>query len=147
MKATSIKEAWNKVDAIFPTDYAKDERSSANAGYDVYRSTAAGVNAWISDLGDRLEVNLESGATVNVWIEEEATFTEGQLADTLSVINEAIYNIDDHISSKLQKVTGIDEARNQLYGAYAVIADILKAQHPKSRLYKQYNLKEAHEVA
>ena len=42
MKVTSKQEAWNKVNEIFPTDYAKDEHSSNRAGYPVYRSTAEG---------------------------------------------------------------------------------------------------------
>ena len=32
MKVTSKQEAWNKVNEIFPTDYAKDEHSSNRAG-------------------------------------------------------------------------------------------------------------------
>lgn len=55
---------------IFATDYMKDEKASQNAGYPIYWSTAEGVNAWISDLGARLEVN-QNGTSVNIWIEEE----------------------------------------------------------------------------
>jgi hypothetical protein len=144
MKATSIKQAWQMADEIFPTDYIKDYTKSANAGYDIYVSTAAGTNAWISDLGSRLEVNLmDEGKTVNIWIEEEPEFKEYQLADALAVISEAIYQIDDNVLPKLQKATGIDDARNALYGAYAKIAEILKAQHPESPLYKRYNLQDA----
>ena len=69
MKVTTTKEAWTKADELFPTDYIKDERASAAAGYDIFRSTLEGCNAWISDLGTRLEVNLENGETVNIWIE------------------------------------------------------------------------------
>lgn len=29
----SAEEAWNRVNEIFPTDYAKDEDSSQRAGY------------------------------------------------------------------------------------------------------------------
>lgn len=72
MTAKGIKEAWRIADDIFPTDYMKDERSSAVAGYDVYRSTAAdGWYNYICDLGDRLEINLADGRTINVWIEPE----------------------------------------------------------------------------
>ena len=143
MTVNSRQEAWTKADALFPTDYMKDDIRSARAGYDVYSSTAEGVNAWISDLGDRLEVNLETGETVNIWIEEGPQFAEYQLADALRVINDAIYKIDDNILHQLQKVKGIDEARAKLYGAYAEIAKILKAQHPDSKLFKEYNLDEA----
>ena len=143
MKAKSMKEAWKIADSIFNTDYIKDERRSNNAGYDIYHSTAFGVNAWISDLGDRLEVNLENGETVNIWIDSEPEFAEYQLADALEVISDAIYEIDDKILPNLQKVTGLDGAREKLYGAYAEIAKILKAQHPASKLYERYNLKDA----
>lgn len=142
MKVKSRQEAWNKANVIFPTDYIKDETRSERAGYDIYMSTA-NITAWISDLGNRLEVNLATGETVNIWIEEEPQFPEYQIADALNVINNAIYAIDDNILPNLQKVTGIDEARSKLYGAYAEIAKILKSQHPDSKLYDQYNLKEA----
>lgn len=72
MKVRTIKEAWEEANKIFPYDYKKDEFSSENAGYPIYRSTALDhpVN-WISDLGTRLEVNTEDGKTVYIWIEEE----------------------------------------------------------------------------
>lgn len=141
MKVTSRKEAWKLVDETFPTDYMKDESASAAAGYDIYRSTADGVNAWISDLGNRLEVNIEA-ETFNIWI-EEIQFPEYQIEDALRVISDAIYRIDDNILPKLQKATGIDEARAKLYGAYAEIAKILKSQHPTSKLYDAYSLADA----
>ena len=143
MKVKSKQEAWRKADIIFPTDYMKDDIRSNRAGYDIYHSTAAGVNAWISDLGDRLEVNLENGETVNIWIDEAPQFAEYQLEDALRVISDAIYAIDDNILPNLQKVTGLDEARAKIYGAYSEIAKILKAQYPDSRLYNRYNLKDA----
>lgn len=143
MKVKNKQEAWRKAGLIFPTDYMKDEIRSNRAGYDIYSSTAAGVDAWISDLGDRLEVNLENGETVNIWIDDEPQFKEYQLEDALRVINNAIYEIDDNIINSLQKVTGIDEARSKMYGAYAEIAKILKAQYPDSKLYDMYNLKDA----
>ena len=70
MKAKSINEAWGLVNEIFETDYIKDEQASQNAGYPVYWTTAAGKNAWISDLGDRLEVN-QNGKSINIWIVDE----------------------------------------------------------------------------
>lgn len=143
MKVRSKQEAWSKADVIFPTDYIKDDVRSESAGYDIYYSTAAGVHAWISDLGDRLEVNLATGETVNIWIEEEPAFAEYQIEDALRVISDAIYKIDDNVLPELQKETGIDEARKKLYGAYAEIAKILRSQHPDSKLIKRYNLNEA----
>lgn len=143
MKVKSRKEAWNKADIIFPTDYAKDEARSSRAGYTVYYSTAKGVAAWISDLGDRLEINLENGETVNIWIDKEPQFSESQIADALSVIDNAIYDIDDKINGKLADTTGIKAARDTLYRAYKEIAKILEAQHPGSPLFAQYNLQDA----
>ena len=143
MKVKSKQEAWRKADIIFPTDYMKDNIRSNRAGYDIYYSTAAGGDAWISDLGDRLEVNMENGETVNIWIDDEPQFAEYQLEDALSVISNAIYAIDDNVLPNLQKATGLDDARAKIYGAYAEIAKILKAQHPDSKLYDAYNLKDA----
>lgn len=140
MKVKSRIEAWHKADEIFPTDYEKDDRRSANCGYDIYYSTAEGVHAWISDLESRLEINLENGETITIWIEPDPIFSEYQIEDALQVISEAIYQIDDKVNRTLQDATGIAEARNILYGAYAKIGKILIAQHPESKLYKAYNL-------
>lgn len=139
----SIKEAWQKADAIFPTDYIKDEIKSERAGYGIYVSTADGVNAWISDLGDRLEVNLDNGKTITIWINETPKFKEWQLADALEVIDSTIYKIDDMVDSRLAEETGIARARKLLYGAYAEIAKILDEQYPESKLYAKYNLIDA----
>lgn len=68
MKAKNILEAWEMVNEFFPTDYEKDEASSNTAGYNIYRSRLNHYD-YICDLGDRLEVNLANGKTVNVWIE------------------------------------------------------------------------------
>lgn len=142
MQVNSKKEAWDKADEIFPTDYIKDYAKSKIAGYDIYCSTCDGVNAWICDLGDRLEVNLATGETVNIWI-DEPKFFEYQIADALDVIDDVIYKIDDNINSKLAEVTGIKEARDKLYSAFGEIAKILKSQYPESKLYERYNLQDA----
>lgn len=78
MTVTSIKDAWTEVHKIFPTDYEYDTSRSERAGYPIYYSTVASVNAWISDLGNRLEVNLPDGKSVNIWIEAsmEATASD-----------------------------------------------------------------------
>lgn len=73
----NVREAWEVADKIFPTDYMKDDQSSNNAGYPIYRSTAEGMtNFWyntICDLGCRLEVNLcdekWNSRTTNIWID------------------------------------------------------------------------------
>lgn len=143
IKAKSTGEAWKIVDGLFPTDYELDAAASARAGYDVYKSTLDGVEAWISDLTARLEVNLPDGSSVNVYIDAEPEFREYQIADALQVINEAIYQIDDNILPALQNATGISDARAALYGAFGKIAEIIKRDYPESKLYKQYNLAEA----
>lgn len=71
--ANDKKAAWAIADDLFPSDYVHDSSRSQRAGYDVYMSTFPGMDAWISDLGDRLEVNLPDGQTVNVWIEDNET--------------------------------------------------------------------------
>ena len=72
MKVKTASEAWTEAARIFPTDWQKDEESSARAGYPIYRSTAEGhYYDYICDLNDRLEVNLSTGKTVNIWIEGE----------------------------------------------------------------------------
>ena len=143
MKANSRAQAWREADNLFPTDYIKDEMKSNIAGYDIYCSTCEGVNAWISDLEDRLEINFTTGETVNIWIEEEPQFKEYQISDALEVIDDAIYEIDDKVDIKLAEIAGIKEARNKLYDAYKEIAKILKSQYPDSELYQRYNLQNA----
>ena len=67
--AYNVRQAWEIANAIFPTDYAECPGSRERAGYPIYRSTAEGhYYDYICDLGDRLEVNLSNGSTVNVWI-------------------------------------------------------------------------------
>ena len=139
----SIKDAWQKADEAFPTDYIKDEIKSERAGYGIYVSTADGVNAWISDLGDRLEVKLDNGKTITIWINETPKFKEWQLADALEVVSKVIYKIDDIVDDRLAEETGISRARTLLYGAYAEIKKILDEQYPESELYGKYNLIDA----
>lgn len=74
IKVKSIEEAWMKANELFPTDYIKDEQSTQNAGYPIYKSTAFGNGSWISDLGTSLELNIQKGKkieTVRIVIEEE----------------------------------------------------------------------------
>lgn len=140
MKANTRKKAWTIADEVFPTDYMKNETRSKRAGYDIYESTAEGVTAWISDLGDRLEVNLDNGTTITIWINEKPKFKEWQIEDALQVIDKAIYKIDDMVEDRLAQETGIAKARETLYGAYEEIAKILKEQYPESSLLERYNL-------
>ncbi len=97
MTVTSIKDAWNEAQRIFPTDYAEDKQRSERAGYPIYHSTADGVNAWISDLGNRLEVNLPDGKSVNIWIEAPAEKPE-EAAPVLSEERK-------EVARRLQRIT------------------------------------------
>lgn len=138
------KAAWKKADSIFPTDYEKDGLSSDRAGYAVYRSTVPErYYCYICDLGDRLEINLDDGTTVNVWYTSDPEYAEYQIADALEIIDECIYQIDDKVNYRLADETGISYARKILYHAYKEIRDILDAVNPSSPLYERYNLKDA----
>ena len=82
---SSRESAWEVAQVLFPTDYAKDERSSKKAGYPIYTSTAKDNRSWISDLGNRLELNIwstdESVKSRNIWIKEpeKKDFSKDQL--------------------------------------------------------------------
>ena len=74
---STLADAWNVTNALFPTDYAQDESSSSRAGYPVYRSTADGHHYdYICDLGNRLEVNLSTGETVNISFDSRPDWEE-----------------------------------------------------------------------
>lgn len=139
MKVANIKEAWRKADIIFPTDYLLDSERTEKAGYNIYWSTLDGCTAWISDLGDRLELNLPDGKTVNIWI-EECKYKEYQIKDALSVISDTIYEIDDKINNQLADELGITDARNSLYATYDKIKKMLDTYYPGSNLITDYNL-------
>ena len=70
MKVRSEKEAFIEANKLMHYDYEYDVCRSKNAGYPIYFTTKEGVNEWISHLGNRLEVNLENGETVNIWIDD-----------------------------------------------------------------------------
>lgn len=75
MRAKNMNEAWTMAAEIFPTDYTKDDESSSRAGYPIYRSTSRNY-CYICELGDRLEINLNDGRTINIWINPEDETTE-----------------------------------------------------------------------
>lgn len=85
MKAKNREEAWRKADRMFPTDYQKDDIGSEKAGYPIYTSTLEGNMSWISDLGNRLELNIENEdgdvESVNIWINEEPEIVENKILD------------------------------------------------------------------
>ena len=70
MKVSTVKEAWELADRLFPSDYELDGSSIERAGYKIYKSTAEGSNARICDLNTHLELNYDSGLSETIWIEE-----------------------------------------------------------------------------
>lgn len=72
VRVFSRKDAWNVANTIFPTDYIMNVELTERAGYPVYTSTSNDSDAYISDLGCRLEVNLYSDdmEDVTIWIDE-----------------------------------------------------------------------------
>ncbi len=86
MTVKNINEAWAKVNEVFPTDYSEDIAASERAGYKIYRSSINHYD-YICDLGDRLEVNLCDGTTVNIWVEAEEVKTV-EKAETESEVRE-----------------------------------------------------------
>jgi hypothetical protein len=82
IRVSNKGEAWEVANRFFPTDYMKDDVRSKNAGYDIYFSTADGVDAWISDLNDRLELNYPNGTSENIWIVDD-TMTFRKLLMTM----------------------------------------------------------------
>ena len=68
--AKNEREAWKMAAEIFGCSYERDEEASQRAGYSIYRGNTD-VNCWISDLGNRLELNMSNGSTICIWIEEE----------------------------------------------------------------------------
>jgi len=71
MKVASRRDAWKIANMIFPTDYQRDNGASERAGYPIYYTTAVDMNAWISDLGSRLELNMPDGNSLNIWIDSQ----------------------------------------------------------------------------
>lgn len=71
MKAKNYQEAWEKAGELIGKSLTKDEARTAGAGYPIYASEENPLE-WVSDLGNRLEVNTADGQSVCIWIEAEA---------------------------------------------------------------------------
>lgn len=70
MTVKTREDAWVVANLMMKHDYMHDTERSKNAGYPVYFTSQKGGDEWISDLGDRLEVN-QGGNSTNIWIEED----------------------------------------------------------------------------
>ena len=115
MIVNSIEKAWETVNEIFPTDYAKDENSSARAGYPVFRSTAEDhYYDYICDLGNRLEVNLSDGRTINICIQPDEPAPEKQPEETTKILYIGLNDKD----SKRQEISTID--------AFKIVSRVLR---------------------
>ena len=102
MKVANMKAAWEAVNKIFPTDYIKDESSSKNAGYPIYRSTLDATatekyQPWycqIADLSTRLEVTVTYAdwrqEVTNIWIIPDEPEREPKKEAELKAIAEDI---------------------------------------------------------
>lgn len=73
----SHKDAWETVRGLIDgKPYAHDDEKSKRAGYHIYTFSGG----WVSDLGDRLEVNYENGCTYSVWIEDRVKAAQHTLS-------------------------------------------------------------------
>lgn len=125
MKVTSRARAWQEADRIFPTDYELDFGSTKNSGYNVYRSRINYYD-YICDLGDRLEINLSTGGTVNIWI-EEPDFTESEKCELIGYIDKFLYDLEDKLGY------GMTSDKTVCFKKYGLgqIGDILNAAYDK----------------
>lgn len=95
LTVNSKNEAWQTADRIFPTDYELDLMASKNAGYNIYKSTIFANESWISDLGTRLELNIDKGNycdTILINIEEKPEIKEVNKITAAGVRNCCIMN-------------------------------------------------------
>lgn len=120
-------------------DFYQDMDRTERAGHPIYATEKS--YEWVSDLGDRLEVN-QNADSMNIWIDPYDKIKEYQLDDALNAIDDCIYKIDDTVHPMIEDHTGIRMARDLLYGAFKEIKEILDAKYPESELYKKYNLNE-----
>lgn len=120
MTVNSREEAWKAADKFFPTDYEKDEESSKNAGYPIFRSTREGDNSWISDLGCALELNIQNKErtdtlTIDTVKPAEKTFKksdllrylQSQMDDFMKELER--YGIDKHTEKKMDDMIACKE--------------------------------------
>ena len=97
IKVRNREEAWQEAGRLFPTDYEKDEKSTQNAGYPIYRSTAEGENSWISDLNCTLELSIYNKKTkgidtIRINIIQEPEITESVKWSSRDIRNMCIKN-------------------------------------------------------
>lgn len=79
----NYEQAWVKAAEILGCSFYYDKVASEDAGYPVHKGDSE-VNCWISDLGNRLEVNMSNGSTINIWIEEEKLYTAAEVRQIIT---------------------------------------------------------------
>lgn len=76
MKVKNIQQAWIEIDKMLDKDNLMiDYEATKRAGYDIYRDYNEYYN-YVCILGDRLEVNLVDGKSINIWIEQPENIEE-----------------------------------------------------------------------
>lgn len=100
MKVYSKEQAWEEANKIFPTDYEYDAEASERAGHPIYWSTVKGKHIWISDLGCRLEVNLENCNSVNIYIVETEEVKE--LNKTVAELKEQVRKLEADLEKEME---------------------------------------------
>lgn len=78
MKVASKEQAWLKVYELCGVEshaFEMDYQGSKVAGYPIYRSEEDSRN-YVCVLGDRLELNLSDGKSINLWINRPLTIDE-----------------------------------------------------------------------
>lgn len=134
MTVKTAREAWEKADAIFPTDYEKDNERSDRAGYDIYKSTLEGCNSWISDLGNRLEINLENGETVNIWIDCEIVENG---AEEVAEVRETVVTLESETTKiTLDETTTTKRTAEIAFSAGMRLKDLATFEGDARRLIK-----------
>ena len=99
----SNEDAWVQAAEILGCSFYYDKEASTKAGYAIHKGISE-VNCWISDMGNRLEVNMSNGDTVNIWIEEDERFTA---AEVKLIVNNARRELDA-IANIVDFVKGMD---------------------------------------
>ena len=108
----SEKDAWDVASKYFKDGYTRDDYLSKRAGYPIYISNTESSNAHISDLNTRLEVNLDNGKTINIWINQLSDY---DIKEISRILDDFIYDVEDKISSEFRERSGLDDMLRKAY--------------------------------
>lgn len=134
----SKREAWEKANELFPTDYEKNEQSSANAGYPIYTSTAKGNESWISDTNVCLELTIvegdyQSSETIYIDIEPKKAVLSKELFKGIEAeLTEKLHRANARMNAFLEDLdeTDVDEDCSRIVKEIkSARADIKKYAH------------------